>query len=204
MTALEALAKIKTAIKQHFGDEEPVKLESAKLKDGNSIEYSALEAGGEISAVDADGNKTPAAAGDYVLEDGRTIVVTEAGKIAEVKAAAEEQKMAEEPAEEKSASPALDFSQDIKYLKEQLAYVAKQLATIVTAQQMFKEHTGGVLTSMSEFMETVAAEGKAEPITKPKQTLFSDTSKTKQSAFEKAQAAVKAFNEKQKLGQEAK
>lgn len=65
-----------------------VKLAQANLKDGaGTIEFDGEMpmAGGTINLVTPDGN-VPAPAGEYILEDDSTIVVTEIGVIAEVKA----------------------------------------------------------------------------------------------------------------------
>lgn len=68
------------------------KFETLVLQDGTTevtIEP-AVEVGAAIVIAAEDGTPVPAPAGEYILQDGRTIVVTEDGIIAEVKEAATE------------------------------------------------------------------------------------------------------------------
>lgn len=72
--------------KQIFLEEE-VKLEmEAKLADGTSIYTSASDwtLGADIYTKDDQGTSVPLMAGEYTLEDGRTITVGEDGKVAEI------------------------------------------------------------------------------------------------------------------------
>jgi len=59
---------------------------TAKLKDGTVIEYDKLAEGGVVLVVAADGNKLPAPIGDWELEDGTIITISEGGIITSVKA----------------------------------------------------------------------------------------------------------------------
>lgn len=63
-----------------------VKLMDAKLADGSTISTSSEEwaAGVDVVIVDADGNASPAADGEYILESGESIVVA-GGLVAEIK-----------------------------------------------------------------------------------------------------------------------
>lgn len=81
-----------------------VKFEQAKLDNGAVLEAETFEVGAEIFVV-ADEEKVALPIGEYILEDGQTIVVAEEGVIAEIKeAGAEEEEEApseeEAPAEE--------------------------------------------------------------------------------------------------------
>lgn len=81
-----------------------VKFEQAKLGNGAVLEAETFEVGAEIFVV-ADEEKVALPIGEYILEDGQTIVVAEEGVIAEIKeAGAEEEEEApseeEAPAEE--------------------------------------------------------------------------------------------------------
>lgn len=210
MNAKEALLSIKNLLKTAFADDAPA-VETGKLSDGTVIEYSKLEAGGDISIVGADGAKTPAPAGEMELEDGRIIVVTEAGKIAEVKdAAAEPAQLTEEqvaaaklaagdpPAEGAAGKSGIDWSERIKDMQRQLAWQAESIASLKNAMQTFKADTKGVLTSTLAFMEEVAAQETGAPINQPKQTVFTENKKKKEEALAKTQASFKAFSERLK------
>lgn len=74
-----------------------IKLESAKLADGTTvIEYDSLEPKSSISVINSEGMPIAMPVGDYVLEDGTTIVVVNEGEIDTVKP--KEEKPMENPA----------------------------------------------------------------------------------------------------------
>ena len=63
-----------------------VAMETMMLKDGVTIlEAESFEAGQSVMIVAENGDKVPAPVGDHELEDGRILVITEEGKIAEIK-----------------------------------------------------------------------------------------------------------------------
>ena len=77
-----------------------VKLEQMKLDNGAIFEAEVFEAGAEIFVV-ADDERVAVPVGEYETEDGKIIVVSEEGVIAEIKdAEAEEEAPAEEVSEE--------------------------------------------------------------------------------------------------------
>lgn len=71
-----------------------VKLEQATLDNGTVIEADMLEAGSPVFIVTEDG-QVALPVGDYTLEDGRVLVVSEEGIIAEIKEAATEEESPE-------------------------------------------------------------------------------------------------------------
>jgi len=95
MNTKETLNKVRTLL----GIE--VKFEQAKLDNGAIFEAETFEVGAEIFVV-ADEERVAVPIGEYVLEDGRTVVIAEEGIIAEIKEAeAEEEAPTEEaPTEE--------------------------------------------------------------------------------------------------------
>ena len=63
-----------------------VKLEQAKLQDGVTIvEADSFESGESIVVVTEDDQRIPLPMGEYVMENGMTIVVAEEGVISEIK-----------------------------------------------------------------------------------------------------------------------
>lgn len=202
MTAKEALDKMNKLLKQHFSGGAPAedpkqKFESGKLKDGTAVEYSALEVGGNLFVLDADGAQQPAAVGEYELEDGTVLVVTEPGIIAEVKEApeapAEEQQMA---AGDPATPSGVDWKPSIDELKSSLAWMAQRITTLEASIQTFKSASAETFKSMVALMEAVSNDSKEPAITKPKQTVFSSEKDKKQSAFDKAIAGIQAYNER--------
>ena len=102
--------KIINKVKTLLGME--VKLEQMKLENGAVLEAEVFEVGAEIFVV-ADEERVAVPVGEYIVEDGSTIVVAEEGIIGEIKeaGAAEEEAPAtedvveEEELEAESTSP---------------------------------------------------------------------------------------------------
>ena len=90
--------KIINKVKTLLGME--VKLEQMKLENGAVLEAEVFEVGAEIFVV-ADEERVAVPVGDYIVEDGSTIVVAEEGIIGEIKeAGAAEEEEEEAPATE--------------------------------------------------------------------------------------------------------
>ena len=108
---MNAEKKIINKVKTLLGME--VKLEQMKLENGAVLEAEVFEVGSEIFVV-ADEERIAVPVGEYIVEDGSTIVVAEEGIIGEIKeAGAEEEEEApateevveEEELEAESTSP---------------------------------------------------------------------------------------------------
>jgi len=114
--------------------EEDIKLEAeAKLQDGSSIYTSATEwaVGVDVYTKDEEGNPVPAIAGEYVMEDGTSILVGDDGMVAEMASMQDEE---EEMSVEKlmSSMEALlsqlnDAKESNKKLSDELASREKEL-----------------------------------------------------------------------------
>ena len=103
-----------------------------------------LEVGSEVFVEDENGENVPAADGEYILEDGRTVEV-EGGKVTEIKAKeeetpaepemkpAEEQMVDEMPAEpETPAEPEMPAENEkVTALEERVANLETQLADVI-------------------------------------------------------------------------
>lgn len=89
MSAKNQINKIKTLL----GLE--VSLEQMKLENGTILEAEAFEAGAEIFIVNEE-DRIAVPMGEYMLEDGKVLIITEDGIIGEIKDA-EEEAPAEEP-----------------------------------------------------------------------------------------------------------
>lgn len=212
MTHKDALNKIASVLKRTvFGKQ---KFESGKLSDGTVVEYTALEPGGEISVMDDEEKPVPAPVGEHELEDGRIVVVTEAGKIAEILEAApsEAEKKAAKKAEEKKPEEmaeegegegegktppkvGLDWSQQIDDLKRQMTWQAERIASLQNAISMFRADASEVFATFHEYVQLDSAAG-GKAITKPGQSVFAEARKTKADAQERFSAAMAKYNKR--------
>jgi hypothetical protein len=93
MSAKTQINKIKTLL----GLE--IKLEQMKLENGTVLEAEAFEAGAEIFIVNEE-DRIAVPMGEYKMEDGKVLIITEDGIIGEIKEEGEEAPAEEAPAEE--------------------------------------------------------------------------------------------------------
>lgn len=89
------ISQKKEQFKQYINMSE-IKLEQMKLQDGVTvIEADVFESGQPVFVVNGE-DKIPIPAGDYILEDGRLLVVAREGVISEIKESSTEEAVAEE------------------------------------------------------------------------------------------------------------
>ena len=93
MKSTEMLNQIKTLLNIE------VKLEETKLENGTIVSAESFEKGKEIFIV-TDDEKVAMPVGEYLLEDGRLVVVEEEGQIADVREVSDEVPAKEEASEE--------------------------------------------------------------------------------------------------------
>lgn len=106
-----------------------LELESMKLEDGVTIiEAESFEGGESVFIVTEDEQKIPLPIGEYTLEDGKLLVVTEEGIVAEVKEQAEEPETEEAPEveEEVEAEAEVPVSEEAKPIKKVVESVSKE------------------------------------------------------------------------------
>lgn len=161
MKATEMLNKIKTFLGEETTDiveniEEKVELATAKLDNGTVLEAEAFEAGKEIFIV-TDDEKVALPVGEYMMEDGKSLIVEDEGIIAEIKDLEEE---AEEEAEEEVEAE----KEDMGYVtKEELAEAVSEIKAMI--EDMKKEEMSEeVATELSEDLKEELSEPAAEPI----------------------------------------
>ena len=111
-----------------------VKLGMATLKDGETqIEYMGemMEVGADVFVVNGE-DRAPLPVGEYPLEDGTILVITEEGKIAEVKEMVAEE-VTEELSEETPSQMADEFKQLMKSLTIKYAEESQKMVTELKA-----------------------------------------------------------------------
>ncbi len=150
MKSTEILNKIKTFLGEEQIEEqveetqleeateesqEKVELAQAKLDNGTVLEAEAFEAGNEIFIVTED-ERVAVPVGEYQMEDGKMLVVSEEGIIGEIKAAeseeeveAEEEEMAYVSKEEfeSAVEEIKGMINELKEKKEEMAQVEEQV-----------------------------------------------------------------------------
>mgnify|MGYP003643217056 CR=1 FL=1 len=121
MSAKTQINKIKTLL----GLE--IKLEQMKLENGTILEAAAFEAGAEIFIVNED-ERIAVPMGEYMLEDGKVLIIAEDGIIGEIKDAEEEA-----PAEE--AAP----EAEVEVEAEAETSTPKKVVESITKEMFFSE-----------------------------------------------------------------
>lgn len=124
MNAKEQLQKVKVLL----GLE--TKLETMKLDNGTVLEADSFEAGKEVFVI-ADEDKVAVPVGEYTLEDGKILVVSEEGIIGEIKDA--ESTEEEAPAEEAEETEEVEAETEVvaeeteeEETKEETVYATKE------------------------------------------------------------------------------
>jgi outer membrane biosynthesis protein TonB len=123
-----------------------VKLEQMKLENGTVLEADKFEGGNEIFIVTED-ERVALPIGEYVLEDGQTLVIEEEGIIKEIKSEGEEAKE-----EEVEAEVVVEAEEEEK---EEMGYATKE--ELAEVKSMIEE-----IKAMLEPKEEMSEEPKEE------------------------------------------
>ena len=138
---------------------EPIEVSMATmmLKDGvTTLEAKAFEAGMPVFVVTENGDKVPAPIGEHELEDGRILVITEDGMIAEIKDAVAEE-VAPDAAPAEAEAVEMSTEEMIKSIITSMSVeVAKQIESIRTE-----------LSAQIEEVKTAKVEVKASTKARP-------------------------------------
>jgi len=116
MKSTEMLNQIKTLLNIE------VKLEEMKLENGTIVSAESFEKGKEIFIV-TDDEKVAMPVGEYLLEDGRLVVVEEEGKIADVREVSDEVPAKEEESDDKEITEDLAEEEEKEEKEEEMADV---------------------------------------------------------------------------------
>jgi hypothetical protein len=141
-----------------------VKFEQMTLENGAVLEAESFEAGNEVFVISGD-DRVAAPVGEHLLEDGRVLVITEEGVIAEIKEAAAE---AEEVEVEVEAAAPTELAEEVEEAPAVVAIIEKVLEEIAMMREEMKgmrEEMGGY--AKKEEMAAVKAELSAAPAAKP-------------------------------------
>jgi len=146
-----------------------VKLEQMKLENGTVLEADKFEAGNEIFIVTED-ERVALPVGEYVLEDGQTLVIEEEGIIKEMKSENEEEKEEVEVEAEEEEKEEMGYA-----TKEELAEVKSMIeeikAMLEPKEEMSEEPkeekqelSSDVVNEIPEEVKQELSEPAAEPI----------------------------------------
>ena len=166
MSAKTQINKIKTLL----GLE--VSLEQMKLENGTILEAEAFEAGAEIFVVNEE-DRIPMPAGEYKLEEGKILIISDDGIIGEIKeeeveesAPEAEEEMETEVEMEAEATPAAPKKVIESISKEmffsEIEKLRNEIAELKAAKTEVKEEVELSADSVEQVEETVEVELSAE------------------------------------------
>jgi hypothetical protein len=141
-----------------------VKLEQMKLNDGVTvIEADSFEANNEIFVVTEDDQRIPLPVGEYVVENGMLLIVTQEGVIAEIKEQEEPAKEEEEELE-KPQAPAETIEKSA--VKKTVESMVKE--TFFSEYEELKAENEALKTQLAQMEEPRAIVHNPEPTEKVK------------------------------------
>jgi hypothetical protein len=187
MNAKEALTQIKSLLFSEQEQKAAFAMVEGALVDGTKVAYD-LETS-EIYVIGEDGESIPAPVGEHQLTSGEIVVVTEAGKIAEVKAGEVEIEIeaAEEvPAEEPKKDEAMAKFEEVMGALEKKV---EELSAKVKAMEEKAEDVKEAVKLSAQVIESLAKEPSDKAITAPNQ--FAKQLKTEKN--ERYNSLQKAF-----------
>lgn len=198
MTTSEALETIKSLLFTENKPEQKFAMVEGKLVDGTIVKYD-LETG-VIFTIGADGADVPAPVGEHELETGEIVVVTEEGKIAEVKkkeveeveieieAAEDEVNVEEQPKIEEKMSA---MEEKYSALEEKVAEMSKKLEEMTSKSEKMSE----AVRLSTEVIEAIAKDPSDKAIQKPN-TFSKELKDEKEERFNKLQKAFQNLKTK--------
>tara|TARA_R110002012_G_scaffold109476_2_gene253304 strand:- start:244 stop:819 length:576 start_codon:yes stop_codon:yes gene_type:complete len=178
MKATEIVKQIKEVLGIELSEEKVV-LATMKLDNGTEIEAESFEPGKEVFIVSEEDEKIALPVGEYTLEDGQALVVTEEGLIDSIGA----EEVVEEEAKEEVETETVEATEEVYATKEELAEVKTMIEEIkaIFEKQDLSSEPVDKTEEKTEDIE-LAAE-TVEPITHNPEALSSQ--KEKQSTYPK-------------------
>lgn len=140
-----------------------VKLAQATLDNGTVLEAEAFEAGNEVFIVTEE-ERIPLPVGEYTMEDGSMLYVTEEGLISEVKSAGAEaeEEVAEVAIEAQEEEIAVEVPEEVAApMEEVVAAVVEAVAPVLEEIQAQVEE---MKKEMGKYKEKMSKQAAAKPI----------------------------------------
>ena len=140
-----------------------VKFEQMTLENGAVLEAESFEAGNEVFVISGE-DRVAAPVGEHLLEDGRILVITEEGVIAEIKEAAAEVEVEVEAPEAEVELAEVEVKEEAPAVVAVIEKVLEEIAMMREEMKGMREEMGGY--AKKEEMAAVKAELSAAPAAK--------------------------------------
>jgi hypothetical protein len=141
-----------------------VKFEQMTLENGAVLEAESFEAGNEVFVISGE-DRVAAPVGEHLLEDGRVLVITEEGVIAEIKeASAEAEVEVEVETEEPTELAEVEVKEEAPAVVAIIEKVLEEIAMMREEMKGMREEMGGY--AKKEEMSAMKAELSAAPAAK--------------------------------------
>ena len=160
-----------------------VKLEEMKLENGTVVEAESFEKGKELF-IKTDDERVAMPVGEYLLEDGRLVVVEEEGIIADVREVSDEVPAKEDEEGEEITSDLADEKEEMAYAtKEELSSAVEEMKSMIEeikAMVSPKEEMSDDDVELSKNIKEELSAPAAEPI---KHSPESESAQVEQKVF---------------------
>ena len=140
-----------------------VKFEQMTLENGAVLEAESFEAGNEVFVLSGE-DRVAAPIGEHLLADGRILVITEEGVIAEIKEAAAEVEVEVEAPEAEVELAEVEVKEEAPAVIAVIDKVLEEIAMMREEMKGMREEMGGY--AKKEEMAAVKAELSAAPAAK--------------------------------------
>jgi len=162
MNLNEVFKRIEMALAPNGEEATEVQGASMRLANGVMLEAEAFEAGQNVFLIGEDGEKVPAPVGDHELEDGRMLIITEEGIIAEIREAAAEEAPAEEPAQTELAEEEIVVEAPEEVAPELEQIVEAVVEAVAPALEEVKEQVEEMKRMFEEYQNKEEEEAKVD------------------------------------------
>ena len=162
MNLNEVFKRIEMALTSNKEEAVEVQFASMRLANGVMLEAEAFEAGQNVFLIGEDDEKVPAPVGEHELEDGRMLIITEEGIIAEIREAAAEEAPAEEPAQTELAEEEIVVEAPEEVAPELEQIVEAVVEAVAPAIQEVKEQVEEMKRKFEEYQNKENEEEKVD------------------------------------------
>jgi hypothetical protein len=144
-----------------------VKFEQMTLENGAVLEAEVFEAGNEVFVMSGE-DRVPAPVGEHLLSDGRILVITEEGVIAEIKEAAAEAEVSVEVEAPEVELAEVEVTEEapVADVAEAIAKVIEEVAAMREEMKAMREEMGSYAKKeeMAAVEQKFSSQSAAKPI----------------------------------------